>query len=213
MFCHGQTLEIASEAGMLYDATLGFSDRPGYRNGVAAPFFPFPVTHQAGKIVEIPLHFMDTVFSHTDDGAEAAIRRITETYLFAKAAGGMFSALIHPGNMDLAEIPELARFYHSFLNRCRLDRAYSMTAAELARWWLARENTIRNMECGIGMWRIGGVDIPPNMDFTIEAPNIKSMRFAVEGAPNAWVKLNHDRLVIRPGKIEADKGIAFMRRY
>ncbi|MHB9029686.1 MAG: polysaccharide deacetylase family protein [Candidatus Latescibacterota bacterium] len=213
MFRHGQTFETASETGMLYDATLGFSDRPGYRNGIAAPFFPFPVTHQAGKIVEIPLHFMDTVFLHSGDGSESVIRRITETYLFAKAAGGMFSVLIHPGNMDSSEIPALSRFYHSFLNRCRLDRARSMTGVELAHWWLARENVIRSMESGPGMWRIKGVDIPPHMDFTIGAPNIKSMRFSVEGAPRAMVNLDHDHLVIRPGTIDPDKGVAFTRQY
>lgn len=213
MFRHGRTLETASEAGMIYDATLGFSDRPGYRNGIAAPFFPFPVSHPAGRIVEIPLHFMDTMFLHAGDGDEAVIRRITESYLFAKAAGGMFSALIHPGNMDPGEIPGLSRFYHSFLNRCRFDRARSMTAVELARWWVARENVIRSIESGPGMWRIKGAEIPADMDFTIGAPNIKSMRFAVEGAQKAAATLAHDRLVIRPGAVDPEKGVTFVRKY
>ncbi len=213
MFRHGQTLEAASEAGMLYDATLGFSDRPGYRNGIAAPFFPFPVSHPAGRMVEIPLHFMDTMFVHSGDGDEADIRRITESYLFAKAAGGMFSVLIHPGNMDPSEIPALSRFYHSFLNRCRLDRARSMTAVELAEWWLARENVIKCLESGQGSWRIRGVEIPPEMDFCIGAPNIKSMRFTVEGAQRPVANLDHDRLVIRPGVTDPEKGVAFLRRF
>ncbi len=113
-------------------------------NGIAAPFFPYTVNNPAGKIVEVPLHFMDSVFTHTKDPHDTVARRITETYLFAKAAGGLFGVLIHPGNMDPSEMPQLSRFYHSFLNRCRLDRAKSMTGVELAQWWSARENVIKS---------------------------------------------------------------------
>jgi hypothetical protein len=213
MFRHGQSFEIASESGMLYDATLGFSDRVGYRNGIAAPFFPCPVTHQAGKIVAVPLHFMDTVFTHMGESPDTVARRITESYLYAKAAGGMFGVLIHPGNMDKSEIPPLARFYHSFLNRCRLDRALAMTGIELARWWTAREQVIKAIESGEDVWRIRGAAIPPGMEFSITAPNIKSMKFEIEGAPGATAEIDRDTLLVHPGEVASDSGITLMRKY
>lgn len=213
MFRHGQSFEIASDAGMLYDATLGFSDRVGYRNGIASPFFPYPLAHQAGKIVAIPLHFMDNVFTHMNEPPDTVIRRITETYIFAKAAGGLFSMLIHPGNMDTSEMPPLARFYQSFLNRCRLDRARAMTGMELAQWWTARERVIKALESGPGMWRIRGMALPPEMDFSIGAPNIKMMKFTVEGARGSTADLDRDILTIHPGEIDPEKGVTFVRKY
>lgn len=211
MFKHGKTFESVSEAGLLYDATLGFSDRPGFRNGIASPFFPFPVSHPAGKITEIPLNFMDTVFLHADDGSDGAIRRITEAYLYAKAAGGLFSVLIHPGNMDQSEIPDLAQFYRSFLPRCRLDQAYSMTGIELYKWWTAREKVLKAFEFSTNMWRIKGVEIPQEMDFAIIAQDIRTLKFSIEGVKGSS-ELNHEKLIIRPDSVDPEKGITFIKK-
>jgi len=211
MFRHGKTFESVSAAGLLYDATLGFSDRPGFRNGIASPFFPFPVSHPAGKIAEIPLNFMDTIFLHADDGPDAIIRRITEAYLYAKAAGGLFSVLIHPGNMDQLEIPNLVQFYRSFLPRCRLDQAYSMTGIELYKWWTAREKVLKILEFSPNMWRIKGVEIPEYMDFALVAQNIRTLKFSIEGVKGSS-ELNREKLIIRPDSVDPEKGITFIKK-
>jgi len=211
MFRHGKTLDAAAEAGFLYDATMGYSDRTGFRNGMASPFFPYPVTHPAGKLVEIPLNFMDTMFILSDDEPEAIKRSITESYLYAKAAGGLFSVLIHPENMDPAEIPGLAQFYHSFIPRCRMDQARSMTGCELAQWWTARENVLRSVEYNADIWRIQGVSFPSEMDISISAPDIKSMHFSIKGASGAS-DLYQDTLKIQPGPVDPEKGITFIRK-
>jgi len=211
MFRHGQTLEAASACGLLYDTTLGFSDRPGFRNGIAAPFFPYPVSHPAGSIVELPLVFMDGVFLYTGGDYEGMCRRVTESYLYAKAAGGMFSILVHPGNLDDTEVGGLAKFYRSFLPRCRLDRACSMTGSNLARWWTARERVLKALEYGDNTWRIRGVDIPENMDFVIFAPDIRRMKFSIEGATGSS-EVNHEKLIIRPHRVDPEKGLIFIRK-
>jgi len=211
MFRHGRTLDTAAKAGLIYDATLGYSDRLGFRNGIASPFFPFPTSHPVGKIVEIPLNFMDGVFLYAKDGPEGVKRRIIESYLYAKAAGGLFSVLIHPRNMDPAEIPELEHFYHSFLSRCRIDNARAMTGKELAQWWNSREKVLRNLEYYPDMWRIKGVEIPEEMDFSITAPNIKSMRFSIEGARGSS-DVEHDTLSIHPSTVDPEQGITFTRK-
>lgn len=211
MFRHGKTLEAASEARLLYDTTLGFSDRPGFRNGMAAPFFPFPVTHEAGGIIEIPLNFMDGVFLQAEDNPDGASRRITEAYLYARAAGGLFSVLVHPGNMDRSEIPTLATFYQSFLSRCRLDNAISMTGLELARWWTVRERILRAIEFGDDTWRIRGIDIPEDMDFAVMARDIKKMKISVGGVKGSS-ELNHERVIIRPEIVDPERGLTFSIR-
>jgi len=211
MFRHGHTFEAAAEAKFLYDATLGYSHIHGFRNGISSPFFPFPKAHPAGKIVEIPLNFMDGMFINTKDNPEAVMRRVIEAHLFAKAAGGLFSVLIHPGNMDHLEIPELEQFYHSLLSRFRMDHARSMTGAELALWWTKREEVLKTLEYGSDVWRIKGVSLPEDMDFTISAPDIKNMRFVIEGAKGASV-VHQDSLTIRPGSIDPEKGITIIKK-
>ncbi len=211
MFRHGATLETAAEAGLEYDTTLGFSRKPGFRNGMAAPFFMHPVNHPAGGIIEIPLHVMDTVFLDEMQSSETIKRRIIESYLYAKAAGGMFGMLVHPGNMDPADFPELRNFYHSFLPRCKLDDAVSMTGREISDWWSAREEVLRAMEYSDNSWRIQGVEIPQNMLFNISVPNITSMKFAIEGASGSS-GLNHDTLSIRPGPVDPGRGLTIIRK-
>lgn len=211
MFRHGETLEAIAGAGLHYDATLGFSTRTGFRNGMASPFFPYSREHAAGSVVEIPLNFMDTCFILSGKDNESMNRQVTESYLYAKAAGGLFSVLIHPGNMDESEIPGLSTFYHSLLSRFRLDGACSMTGEEISRWWNAREKVLTSIEYGPDMWRLKGVAIPEDMDFMITAPDIKNMRFSISGTVGASM-VTSDSLTIRPGSVDPEQGITIVRR-
>jgi hypothetical protein len=113
--------------------------------------------------------------------------------------------------MDIGEIPELANFYQSFLPRCRRDGVRAMTGIEIAEWWTAREKVLRSIEHFSDMWRVKGVDIPAGMEFSIAAPNIKSMRFSIEGTRGSSA-LDHDSLRIRPSNVDPDKGIVFFRK-
>jgi len=49
------------------------------------------------------------------------------------------------------------------------------------------------------------------MDFTITAPDIKNMRFGIEGATGASV-VHQDSLTIRPGSIDPEKGITIIKK-
>ena len=175
------------------------------------PFFLTPADHPAGPLVEIPLTFMDTCFVNSRKGPEHMARQVTESYLYAKAAGGLFSVLVHPGNMDPMEIPGLSTFYNSLLSRFRMDDARSMTGVEITEWWTAREEVLKNLEYGPDMWRIKGVDFPAEMDLFITAPSIKNMRFTIEGTMGASM-LNHDTLTIRPGAIDPGAGITIIKK-
>lgn len=54
------TWEFLSKAGFKYDATFGYADCVGFRNGMCYPFKPFNLnTNKEIDIVEIPLHIMD----------------------------------------------------------------------------------------------------------------------------------------------------------
>ncbi len=55
------TPHILEDAGIKYDTTLGFADKPGFRNGICFPFNLYDVANdQPLNVVEIPLAVMDT---------------------------------------------------------------------------------------------------------------------------------------------------------
>lgn len=77
------TWELLHEAGFLYDATFGYSECIGFRNGMCHPFKPFNLlTEQEINILEIPLHVMDTslIFMKTDPvNTYTLIRQLVDT--------------------------------------------------------------------------------------------------------------------------------------
>lgn len=51
-------------AGLLMDASLGYAEVPGYRNGYTLPFIPFDLENRTPcRFVEVPLTIMDGTFS------------------------------------------------------------------------------------------------------------------------------------------------------
>lgn len=66
-YSHSQTLSSQKKADLEVDTTLGFNDRPGFRAGIAHPFWPYDHFHQkSSEVLEIPLILMD---SHLIDGS------------------------------------------------------------------------------------------------------------------------------------------------
>jgi len=60
------TWECLSKAGFQYDASFGYADCAGFRNGMCHPFRPFNLnTNHEISILEIPLMVMDGTLDHT----------------------------------------------------------------------------------------------------------------------------------------------------
>jgi len=58
-----RTLEDHEKAGLAYDASLAFNERPGYRLGIAYPFYPWsPVSQRPVRTLQIPTACMDGSF-------------------------------------------------------------------------------------------------------------------------------------------------------
>lgn len=83
-------------AGLDYDATVGFEERPGFRCGSCRPFGVFDLkARRRLQLVEHPLHFMDSsLFDRgaTPRGVLEAALRVHET---CKRHGGEFVLLWH----------------------------------------------------------------------------------------------------------------------
>ena len=205
MFRRGSTYAAAAAAGLRYDASRGFSDRAGFRDGMAAPWFPFP---GGSDLVELPLHCMDGLFLHAAE-AETAAGEVMEAYRLAGAAGGMFSFLLHPGCLDPLEVPGLDAFYRKLLRRAREDGCRGMTGRQLCDWWLARERVLKSLEFRPGGWKIAGVPVPGEMEFAFSLPPGSAPEVSLEGAEAVEQRHRDGALVVRPGPVDPRRGIAF----
>jgi hypothetical protein len=59
-----KTWDILEKSGLKYDSTLGFAEAPGFRNGIAFPFYPFNHKQLSPyRILEIPMIIMDGTFT------------------------------------------------------------------------------------------------------------------------------------------------------
>jgi peptidoglycan/xylan/chitin deacetylase (PgdA/CDA1 family) len=87
------TWQAYEEAGLAYDATLGYSARPGFRAGTCREYPVFDLSsRQELRLRERPLVLMDTPTLDRIDNPEATIRRLREE---CERVGGDFTVLWH----------------------------------------------------------------------------------------------------------------------
>jgi len=139
-----RNLDHVEQAGFTYDSTLGFSDAPGFRAGIAHPFRPWDLERNRPRdLVEVPLAVMDVTLSAerylnlSVDEAESRLRRLLD---WAAENGGGFAALWHSEQYDSALLPGWDRLYRRFLEDVHARGGICVTAgalAEEAREWLS----------------------------------------------------------------------------
>lgn len=128
-----ETWELLERCGFKYDATLGYADCVGFRNGMCHPFKPYNL--RAGReieILEIPLVIMDCtldLYMRLDmETAWDVTRRLIDT---VKRYHGVFTILWHNTYMD----GDMLRFYEKVLHYCRKNRAWMTSGVEIVNRW------------------------------------------------------------------------------
>lgn len=101
-FRYHETVRWLEDAGAAYDASLGFSEAPGFAAGCARPFHPYVVAEERpARIQLVPLAVMDTTLhSHLaldPDGARARALGVLDR---VKKVGGRVSILWHNTYLD-----------------------------------------------------------------------------------------------------------------
>lgn len=96
-FRYHETVRWLEEAGVAYDASLGFSAAPGYAAGIARPFRPYVMDEERPAHLQlVPLAVMDTTL-HSQAGLDAdqAYDRALEVLEATRRAGGATCLLWH----------------------------------------------------------------------------------------------------------------------
>jgi hypothetical protein len=126
-FAWSRTWRAQQEAGLQLDTTLGFNDRPGFRNGAALEWQPWdPAAGTPHSLTAMPLVLMDSQlfdYAQLDDAARRAwiarwvgeVRAVrgvatflwhphvlSEDYGWARGFGWLLDEIARPGGVGLA---------------------------------------------------------------------------------------------------------------
>jgi hypothetical protein len=126
-------------AGFSYDSTSGFNGAVGYRAGTSQVFKPL----MADRILELPLHVMDTALFYPDHmnlPKSEAWKFITPLIEHAESNGGTLTVNWH----DRSIAPERlwGDFYVEMLNRLEASRPWFSTAMQAVSWFRKRRATV-----------------------------------------------------------------------
>lgn len=129
------TWELLKEAGFKYDATLGYADCLGFRNGMCHPFKPFNLkSNKEIDIIEIPLVLMDGTMDATYMRLDAQTAwRLTKGLIdTAQKYQGMITILWHNTYM----VGERLKFYEKILDYGNEKDAWMTSAEDIYKFWI-----------------------------------------------------------------------------
>lgn len=130
-FSEMDTWAAQESAGFQYDATFGYSDRLGPRDGRIFPFFP-----ENRNILELPLTVMDvTLFRNLGLEGEAALEAAWQAIEPVAQAGGLVSLLWHNNYFNEPEYRDWQWTYERLMERLAALNPWCATGAEIDRWW------------------------------------------------------------------------------
>ena len=131
------TWDVQNKSNLLYDTTVGFNDKIGYKIGFAFPFFPPDHNLNPLQLIELPLIIMDaalwTWLKLTEKSALHTIQQIRDTI---KQYNGLFTILWHQCTLKMRG----GRIYGKVLEKLVDNSVYVSNGAEIARWWRARND-------------------------------------------------------------------------
>jgi hypothetical protein len=139
LFFDEKSPAILEEAGFSYDSTIGYNETVGYRAGTTQAFKPLGVE----RILELPMHIMDTALFYPDylslspNQARTVIAPLIEN---AVRFGGVLTVNWH----DRSIAPERLwdDFYVSLLEELRSHGPWFPTAAQAVSWFRKRRSAV-----------------------------------------------------------------------
>ena len=183
-----QTWRSQSEIGFLYDCTLGYPDRSGFRAGFALPFQAYDVeADEEIGIWEINTNVMDQTYDKYDRKGKEEIKREIERLRdqLESANGGLLTLLWHTNVLEEFGFPGFVDLYGELLEGLFQRKAFVSTAEGIVRFWAARRE-VRLLESNVKKhsWQWGYQTNSPVADltFSVTLPQRGKFHLDVDGA-------------------------------
>ena len=138
----GETHALMEAAGFMYDATLGFSDRNGFRTGTA-DVVPALGGAARSALDTVPLVWMDRALSkyqHVED-PEAWVEDGLELAEISRAVGGLWVGLWHPNLVPALGFPDTPAALRRLLTTLAGWHPWFATLQEVVQWRRSRRST------------------------------------------------------------------------
>lgn len=138
-----ETWRIQSKLGLLYDTTLGFADRVGFRCGFCFPYKPFDVReNRVLDIWELPLIVMEASFAYPDYrklSSEAGYSELIRYIDIVKKYHGNFVLLWHNSSFDSrGKWMRKKETYDKLMKHISGQCAFVASGREIIEWWEKR---------------------------------------------------------------------------
>lgn len=141
-----RTARLHANAGFVYDCSIGYERRAGFRYGVAAPFRLWDIeAERPAGLLQLPSTLMDDqAFSYRALCQFASPDEEVRVLLDQTATqGGLFVANFHPHGMNATFHPGWRDFYQRVLEQLAGGGGgWIATPREVAHHWLARERAL-----------------------------------------------------------------------
>ncbi|MFC1821065.1 polysaccharide deacetylase family protein [Thermodesulfobacteriota bacterium] len=131
---------LQASSGYQYDTTLGYNETIGFRSGTSFPHRFLGKDGRTGGVLELPLHIMDgALFWDMGLTDEEALEEMKKMAAHVKNVGGCLNILWHLRVLDNPDYPGWGDVYKSFLMWLKDKDAWVTTPANVALWWIERE--------------------------------------------------------------------------
>jgi hypothetical protein len=137
LYSDGQSASALDAGGAAYDSTVGYNGAVGYRAGTTQAFKRF----DAGRLLELPLHVMDTALfypSHLGYSSEQAKIVLTQMVDNAAVFGGALTVNWH--DRSLAPERLWGDCYRELIQNMKRQGAWFATAGQTTRWFRKRRS-------------------------------------------------------------------------
>jgi hypothetical protein len=196
-----QTWRSQSESGFLYDCTLGYPDRSGFRSGFALPFHPYDLqADEELEIWEINTNVMDQTYEKYDPKTKEEIKKEIELLQdqLTSIDGGLLTLLWHTNVLEEFGFPEFLNLYGELLEGFSQKKAYVSSGENVVRFWKARKEvklSERKRENNLWQWRYQAFSPISNLTFHLNLPYEGEFRLKVDGV-KALVKMDPQEALI-----------------
>lgn len=139
-----ETWRAQRQAGFGYDASFGFNDQIGVRDGKIHPFFPLDGDEEGRRdFVVLPMTIMDSaIFRVMRLPAAGALAACQHVVAQAKATKGLLCLNWHNNYFKEEEYEYWQDTYETLLSGLAEQRPWNATGEEIADWW-RRRNQVR----------------------------------------------------------------------